>query len=194
MRDRAGRGLRLVQGNLGRAVVKVSAVEARHQRIRAPAKVFESQDALLDAFKAGELVGDFVAVIRAQGPRANGMPELHKLTPTLAVLQDRGQQVALLTDGRMSGASGKVLAAIHVVPEMLCGGPIGKVRDGDWVVIDAQQGLMQVELEEAELASRANPAVDLSANRSGVGRELFGLMLTSVSPADEGACTLFCDG
>ncbi|HSR64812.1 MAG TPA: phosphogluconate dehydratase, partial [Xanthomonadaceae bacterium] len=135
--DREG-GLRRLQGNLGRAIVKVSAVAPQLRAIRAPARVFDSQDALLDAFRAGALAGDFVAVVRGQGPRANGMPELHKLTPTLAAMQDRGQRVALLTDGRMSGASGKVLAAIHVVPEAVDAGPISRLRDGDLVRIDAE--------------------------------------------------------
>jgi phosphogluconate dehydratase len=188
-----------VQGNLGRAVVKISAVAPEHRAIRAAAKVFESQDALLAAFKAGALDrregfdGDFVAVIRGQGPRANGMPELHKLTPTLAVLQDRGQRVALLTDGRMSGASGKVLAAIHVSPEAACAGAIAKLRDGDIVRIDAEAGTMQAEVPEAEWAARATVAPDLSGNASGVGRELFGSMRARVGDAESGACTLFVD-
>jgi len=130
-------GLRLVEGNLGRAVVKVSAVAAEHRIIRAPAVVFDDQNDLLKAYQAGELNKDFVAVVRFQGPKANGMPELHKLTPTLSVLQDQGYQVALVTDGRMSGASGKVNAAIHVTPECLEGGPLAKVRTGDWIVVDA---------------------------------------------------------
>ncbi len=187
-------GLRLLQGNLGRAIVKISAVAPEHRAIRAPAKVFDSQDALLQAFADKQLDGDFVAVIRAQGPRANGMPELHKLTPTLSLLQDRGQQVALLTDGRMSGASGKVLAAIHVVPEMLSGGAIGRLVDGDMIEIDAAAGVMRVELSDAELAQREAAPVDVQSNRSGVGRELFGLMRAQVGPADEGACSLFVDG
>jgi phosphogluconate dehydratase len=196
--DREG-GLRRVQGNLGRAVVKISAVAPEHRAIRAAARVFESQDALLAAFKAGALDrregfdGDFVAVIRGQGPRANGMPELHKLTPTLAVLQDRGQRVALLTDGRMSGASGKVLAAIHVSPEAACAGAIAKLRDGDIVRIDAEAGTMQAEVPEAEWAARATVAPDLSGNAFGVGRELFGSMRARVGDAESGACTLFVD-
>jgi phosphogluconate dehydratase len=196
--DREG-GLRRVQGNLGRAVVKISAVAPEHRAIRAAAIVFESQDALLAAFKAGALDrregfdGDFVAVIRGQGPRANGMPELHKLTPTLAVLQDRGQRVALLTDGRMSGASGKVLAAIHVSPEAACAGAIAKLRDGDIVRIDAEAGTMQAEVPEAEWAARETAAPDLSGNAFGVGRELFGSMRARVGDAESGACTLFVD-
>ena len=188
--DREG-GLRCVKGNLGRAVVKISAVAPEHRAIAAPAKLFESQDALLAAFKAGELVGDFVAVVRGQGPRANGMPELHKLTPTLSVLQDRGQRVALLTDGRMSGASGKVLAAIHVTPEAACAGAIAKLRDGDPLRIDAEAGVLHVDVPEAEWSARAATLPDLSGNAHGVGRELFGLMRANVGPAEEGACSLF---
>jgi len=188
--DREG-GLRRVQGNLGRAVVKISAVAPEHRAIAAPAKVFDSQDALLVAFKAGELTGDFVAVIRGQGPRANGMPELHKLTPTLSVLQDRGQRVALLTDGRMSGASGKVLAAIHVSPEAVCDGPLAKLRDGDAIRIDAEAGLMRADVPQSEWNAREAASVDRSGNAHGVGRELFGLMRANVGSAEEGACSLF---
>ena len=188
--DREG-GLRCVKGNLGRAVVKISAVAPEHRAIAAPAKVFESQDALLVAFKAGELAGDFVAVIRGQGPRANGMPELHKLTPTLSLLQDRGQRVALLTDGRMSGASGKVLAAIHVTPEAACAGAIAKVRDGDPIRIDAEAGVLHIDVPDAEWAARAATLPDLSGNAHGTGRDLFGLMRANVGPAEEGACSLF---
>jgi phosphogluconate dehydratase len=191
--DREG-GLRLVEGRLGRAVVKVSAVKPEHRRIEAPARVFTSQDALLAAFKAGELSGDFVAVIVGQGPRANGMPELHKLTPTLGVLQDRGQRVALVTDGRMSGASGKVLAAIHVSPEAACGGALARVRDGDRVVVCADSGRLDVDVDEATWAARAPVTPDLAANRHGVGRELFGLMRAHVTSAEEGASALFVDG
>jgi len=186
-------GLLRVQGNLGRAIVKVSAVKAEHRRIEAPARVFDSQDALLAAFKAGVLTGDFVAVIRAQGPRANGMPELHKLTPTLGVLQDRGQRVALLTDGRMSGASGKVLAAIHVSPEAICGGAIAKLRDGDVIAIDTEAGTMDVHLDAETLKTREAATFDLVANRSGLGRELFGNLRGLVGTAEQGACALFTD-
>src|SRR5690606_24469805 len=133
-------GLKLLSGNLGRAVIKVSAVKPEHRVVEAPARVFHSQDGLLAAFKAGELVGDMVAVVRFSGPRAVGMPELHKLTPSLGVLQDRGFKVALLTDGRMSGASGKVPAAIHMSPEANDGGPISKIRDGDMIRLDANEG------------------------------------------------------
>lgn len=190
--DREG-GLRRLQGNLGRAVVKVSAVAPEFRRIEAPARVFDSQDALLAAFKADQLAGDFVAVVRWQGPRANGMPELHKLTPTLAALQDRGQRVALLTDGRMSGASGKVLAAIHVSPEAASGGALAKLRDGDRVRIDAEAGTMDALVAEAEWQARTPDRADLSGNRSGHGRELFAVMRTQVGPAEQGACALFVD-
>src|SRR5690606_30750771 len=138
-------GLRRLDGNLGRAIVKVSAVAPEHRWITAPARVFDSQEALVEAFSAGSLEGDFIAVVRGQGPRANGMPELHRLTPVLGVLQDRGQRVALLTDGRMSGASGKVLAAIHLTPEAAAGGALARLRDGDRVHIDAIAGILQAE-------------------------------------------------
>ncbi|GAP65588.1 phosphogluconate dehydratase [Mizugakiibacter sediminis] len=188
--DREG-GLRRLAGNLGRAIVKISAVKPEHRRIAAPARIFDSQDALLEAFEAGALAGDFVAVIRGQGPRANGMPELHKLTPTLGVLQDRGQRVALLTDGRMSGASGKVLAAIHVVPEAADGGPIARLREGDLVLIDAEAGTMEAKVDAAAWKARAPEAGPLAGNRAGTGRELFGLMRANAGNAEQGACSLF---
>ncbi len=187
-------GLRCLTGNLGRAIVKVSAVKHEHRRIEAPVKVFDSQEGLLGAFKAGELTGDFIAVVRGQGPRANGMPELHKLTPTLAVMQDRGQRVALLTDGRMSGASGKVLAAIHVVPEAACAGAIAKLRDGDVVLIDSDAGTLQVQVDAAQWAAREPQQPDLAGNRHGVGRELFGLMRAHANSAEEGGSALFAEG
>ena len=137
-------GLKVLSGNLGKAIIKTSAVKPERRFIEAPALVFDSQQALNDAFKAGALDRDFVAVVRFQGPKANGMPELHKLTTVLGVLQDRGQQVALVTDGRMSGASGKVPAAIHLTPEALEGGAIGKVRDGDLIRLDAENGTIEV--------------------------------------------------
>jgi phosphogluconate dehydratase len=179
-------GLKTLSGNLGRAVVKVSAVAAEHQRIDAPARVFASQKALQRAFDAGELVGDFVAVVRFQGPRANGMPELHKLTPVLGILQDRGQRVALLTDGRMSGASGKVLAAIHLSPEGVAGGLIARICDGDRIRIDTQAGTLDVDVPHAVLAARV-PAVPEPGSDSGYGRELFGGFRQLVGSADEGA-------
>ncbi|MCL6618695.1 MAG: phosphogluconate dehydratase [Thermomonas hydrothermalis] len=184
-------GLRRLQGNLGRAVVKVSAVAPALRRIEAPARIFDSQDAVLAAFKAGALDGDFVAVVRGQGPRANGMPELHKLMPTLAALQDRGQRVALLTDGRLSGASGKVLAALHLTPEAAAGGPLAKLRDGDLVVIDADAGVLEARVDEALWQARAPASLSLSGNQHGTGRELFALMRHHVGSAEDGACSLF---
>jgi phosphogluconate dehydratase len=190
--DKEG-GLRRLQGNLGRAIVKISAVDPEFRRIEAPARVFDSQDALLAAFKASELSGDFVAVIRGQGPRANGMPELHKLTPTMAAMQDRGQRVALLTDGRMSGASGKVLSAIHITPEAADAGPISRVRDGDLIVIDAEAGTMEARVSDVEWNARAPQCGDLAHNRTGFGRELFALMRAQVGTAEEGGSALFVD-
>ena len=183
-------GLRLLDGNLGRAVIKVSAVKPEHQVVEAPALIFHSQEEFSDAFRAGELDRDFVAVIRFQGPRANGMPELHKLTPTLGLLQDRGHKVALLTDGRMSGASGKVPAAIHVTPEAADAGPIARLRDGDIVRLDAPRGRLQVLLDHAELAAREPVTADLSANDHGLGRELFRMFRANAQPAELGAGVL----
>ncbi|WP_205289370.1 phosphogluconate dehydratase [Lysobacter sp. TY2-98] len=183
-------GLRRLQGNLGRAVVKVSAVAPEHRVIEAPVRIFEAQDALLDAFRAGLLEGDFIAVVRGQGPKANGMPELHKLTPTLSVLQDRGQKVALLTDGRMSGASGKVLAAIHLTPEAVAGGAIAKLQAGDVVRIDSDAGTIDALVDAAEWAARTSQMPNVSINRTGIGRELFALMRREVGSAEEGACCL----
>ncbi len=188
--DKEG-GLRRLHGNLGRAVVKVSAVAPERRGIEAPARIFESQDALLAAFKAGDLAGDFIAVVRGQGPRAIGMPELHKLTPTLAALQDRGQHVALLTDGRMSGASGKVLAAIHLYPEAFEDGPIAKLRDGDRIRIDSDAGSIDALVPEAEWNARTPQRPDVSTHHVGMGRELFGLMRNNVGNAENGACSLF---
>ena len=147
-------GLRVLDGNLGRAVVKVSAVKPEHWRIEAPARVFEDQAQLEAAFRAGRLDEDFVAVVRFQGPRANGMPELHKLVPLLAALQDRGRKVALVTDGRMSGASGKVLAAIHATPEALDGGPLARLVDGDVVRVDATRGTLEALVDAETFAAR----------------------------------------
>ncbi|MFE3458037.1 phosphogluconate dehydratase [Nocardiopsis aegyptia] len=176
-------GLRMLSGNLGRAVIKVSAVAPERHVVEAPAKVFGDQAELQAAFSAGELTGDFVAVVRFQGPQANGMPELHKLTPPLAVLQDRGQKVALVTDGRMSGASGKVPAAIHVSPEAKAGGPLALVRDGDPIRLDATTGTLEV---LADLSGR-EPAEATADSGSGTGRELFAAMRGSVGPAEKGA-------
>jgi phosphogluconate dehydratase len=183
-------GLKLLAGNLGRSVIKVSAVKPQHRMVEAPAIVFDSQEAFMQAFKAGELDRDFVAVVRYQGPRANGMPELHALTPALGSLQDAGRHVALVTDGRMSGASGKVPAAIHVSPEVLAGGPLGRVRTGDMIRLDAEKGALQALVPAAEWAARTtNDAVDLSANHVGMGRELFAMFRASVTEAEEGAAT-----
>ncbi|MDP5241398.1 phosphogluconate dehydratase [Uliginosibacterium sp. 31-16] len=179
-------GLRLLAGNLGRAVIKVSAVKPAQRVIRAPAIVFESQDALLAAAKAGELERDFIAVLRFQGPQAIGMPELHQLTPTLANLQDKGFRVALVTDGRMSGASGKIPAAIHVTPEALAGGPIARVQDGDMIELDAEAGILRVESRETNFDARS-PAVFNGSGQFGMGRELFGVLRKSVSGAEQGA-------
>jgi len=187
-------GLKLLSGNLGRAVIKVSAVKPERHVIEAPALVFHSQSELMDAFKAGRLERDFVAVVRFQGPRANGMPELHKLTPPLGALQDRGHRVALVTDGRMSGASGKVPAAIHVTPEAEGGGPIGKVRDGDMIRLDAVAGTLDALVPAAEWALRENAAADLSDNDFGMGRELFGAFRALAGPAETGAGVIRFEG
>ena len=180
-------GLRLVQGNLGRAMVKVSAVAPEHHKISAPARVFESQLAFIDAFKAGKFDEDMVAVVRYQGACANGMPELHKLTPYLGVLQNRGLMVALLTDGRMSGASGKILAAIQLTPEALDGGLIAKIQDGDLITIDAESGQLSVEATGESFESRIFAKPDLSMNHMGMGRELFGAFRQQASSPESGA-------
>jgi phosphogluconate dehydratase len=166
-------GLALVEGNLGRGVIKLSAVAEENHVVRAPAIVFDSQQELIDAFKRGELERDFIAVLRFQGPRANGMPELHQLTPTLSVLQDRGFDVALVTDGRMSGASGKVPAAIHISPECAMGGPLAKVRTGDMLLLNAVHGRLEAEVPADEWERREVATADLSGNQFGMGRELF---------------------
>ncbi|WP_296249886.1 phosphogluconate dehydratase [Pseudomonas sp. UBA4194] len=179
-------GLRVMEGNLGRGVMKVSAVALENQVVEAPCRVFQDQQELADAFKAGELEKDFVAVMRFQGPRSNGMPELHKMTPFLGVLQDRGFKVALVTDGRMSGASGKIPAAIHVSPEAASGGPLALVQDGDIIRVDGIEGTLQVRLDAQTLASRT-PAVGTLANGVGCGRELFAFMRQAFSSAEQGA-------
>ncbi|QTD54379.1 phosphogluconate dehydratase [Sulfidibacter corallicola] len=180
-------GLKVLHGNLGRAVIKTSAVREEHRTVQAPAMVFDSQDQLLDAFKSGKMERDLVAIVRFQGPKANGMPELHKLTPSLGVLQDKGFKVALVTDGRMSGASGKVPAAIHITPECLDGGPLGKVRDGDIIRLDATHGILEARVDETEWAAREVPSADLAAVHHGMGRELFAPMRTMVCGAEQGA-------
>ncbi|MBJ7535604.1 phosphogluconate dehydratase [Rhodomicrobium vannielii ATCC 17100] len=184
-------GIRVLDGNLGRAVMKTSALAPERLAIEGPARIFHSQEALQDAFKAGALTGDFVAVVRFQGPKANGMPELHKLLPPLGVLQDRGQRVALLTDGRMSGASGKVPSAIHVTPEAVAGGPIARIREGDIIRIDALSGTLAALVDEKEWAAREPATADLSASHEGVGRELFAPFRAAVGEADTGATVFF---
>nr|WP_296596192.1 phosphogluconate dehydratase [Phenylobacterium sp.] len=182
-------GIRVLTGGLGRAVIKTSAVKPQHRIVEAPAIVFEDQEELLAAHKRGELSRDFIAVVRFQGPQANGMPELHSLTPTLGVLLDKGFQVALVTDGRMSGASGKVPAAIHVTPEAAVGGPLAHVRDGDVIRLDAEAGTLEIKVDPAELMRR--PRAVCPPSGQGYGRELFGWMRRAAGPADTGACALF---
>ncbi|EKE4043582.1 phosphogluconate dehydratase [Pseudomonas aeruginosa] len=181
-------GLHLMEGNLGRGVMKVSAVAPEHQVVEAPVRIFHHQASLAAAFKAGELERDLVAVVRFQGPRANGMPELHKLTPFLGVLQDRGFKVALVTDGRMSGASGKVPAAIHVSPEAIAGGPLARLRDGDRVRVDGVNGELRVLVDDAEWQARSLEPAPQDGNL-GCGRELFAFMRNAMSSAEEGACS-----
>ncbi|MGC3965686.1 MAG: phosphogluconate dehydratase [Rhodocyclaceae bacterium] len=183
-------GLRLLQGNLGRAVIKISAVKPQHRLVRAPARVFDGQEQLIAAYKAGELNHDFVAVIRFQGPQANGMPELHQLTPTLANILDKGFMTALVTDGRMSGASGKVPAAIHVTPEAAAGGPLARVKDGDIVVVDAEAGQLYVEVPQPDFDARTAATFDVNAPQYGLGRDLFGNFRRTVGGAEEGASVL----
>jgi len=180
-------GLKLLSGNLGRSVIKVSAVKPEHRVIEAPARVFHGQEGLQAAFKAGELTGDMIAVVRFSGPKALGMPELHKLTPTLGLLQDRGFKVALLTDGRMSGASGKVPAAIHMTPEAVNGGPISKIRDGDMIRLDANAGTLTFLGDEKEFFARTPATEDLRSQHFGMGRELFANFRAMVGVADKGA-------
>jgi phosphogluconate dehydratase len=182
-------GLRLLNGPLGRAVMKTSAVKAEHLAIEAPAVVFEDQEELQAAYHRGELNKDFIAVVRFQGPKANGMPELHNLTPPLGVLLDKGFKVALVTDGRMSGASGKVPAAIHVTPEAADGGALAYVRNGDVIRLDATKGTLEIQVPPGKLMGRARVFAPRSA--PGYGRELFGLMRRAAGPADAGACSLF---
>jgi phosphogluconate dehydratase len=185
-------GLKLLQGNLGRSVIKVSAVPEDRHVIEAPARVFDSQEALHQAFQAGELARDVICVVRWQGPQANGMPELHKLTPPLSVLQGQGFKVALVTDGRMSGASGKVPAAIHVSPEAAAGGPLAKVRDGDVIRLDSLKGELRVLVSDADWAARTPaemPEALRASNSMGIGRELFTGMRRQALTAEEGAAS-----
>ena len=179
-------GLKQLQGNLGRGVIKISAVAPERHIIEAPARVFTDQEQVKAAFKAGEFTSDTIVVVRFQGPSANGMPELHSLTPILAVLQDRGLKVALVTDGRMSGASGKVPAAIHISPEAAKGGPLARVRDGDLIRLDAVNGV--IECKGKDFDAREAAVADLSGNQYGMGREMFALFRAAAGDATEGAC------
>ncbi|MEQ1547686.1 MAG: phosphogluconate dehydratase [Chakrabartia sp.] len=181
-------GMRLVQGNLGRATFKTSAVDKDRWTIEAPARIFHSQEDVLAAFKADELNRDVVVVVRFQGPRANGMPELHKLTPALGVLQDKGFKVALVTDGRMSGASGKIPAAIHCTPEALGGGPLSKIRDGDVIRLCGHDGHLNILVDQAEFDARASDIAPPFVE--GTGRELFALMRMGADGAEQGACAM----
>src|SRR5271168_2090020 len=183
-------GLRLLTGNLGRSVIKTSAMKNEHHVVEAPALVFNDQDEVIAAFKAGKLARDFVAVVRFQGPRANGMPELHQLTPSLASLQSKGHHVALVTDGRMSGASGSVPAAIHVSPETLSGGPLGKVRDGDMILLDCHKGVLEAKVPQHIWRERELPGLDHARNVHGCGRELFASLRRAAGDAETGAVSL----
>jgi phosphogluconate dehydratase len=184
-------GLKVMKGNLGTSVLKTSSLREGSFVIKAPAVVFEDQHELDNAFNAGELEKDFVAVVRFQGPKARGMPELHKLTPPLGVLQDKGFKVALVTDGRMSGASGKVPAAIHLCPEALDGGLISKIKTGDMILLDGESGELSLLVDESELAIRENAKFEVNGHHQGMGRELFGFMRRNLSSAETGACSLF---
>jgi phosphogluconate dehydratase len=184
-------GLKLMRGNLGRSVIKVSAVKSENRVVEAPARVFDDQDDVIKAFEAGELARDVVVVVRYQGPRANGMPELHKLTPALASLQSKGFKVALVTDGRMSGASGSVPAAIHVSPECLSGGPLAKVRDGDVVRLDSFTGTLAVQVADDVFAKRTVAAPSLARNDYGMGRDLFRVFRAQAATAEEGGGVCF---
>jgi phosphogluconate dehydratase len=189
-----GGGLHVMQGNLGRGVSKLSAVSEDHQCVEAPAIVFDDQEDMLAAFKRGELEKDFVAVIRFQGPRANGMPELHKLTPPLGVLQDKGFKVALVTDGRMSGASGKVPSVIHLCPECEMGGPLAKVQNGDMISLNLQTGNINVMVDDVEFNARTPVPNSAKNHHYGMGREMFGRFRLNASTAETGASNLFiCD-
>jgi phosphogluconate dehydratase len=180
-------GLNLLTGNLGKAIIKTSAIDNRHQIITAPAKVFQTQQAMIDAFDKQQLNCDFVAVVIFQGPKSNGMPELHQLTPILGVLQDQGFKVALVTDGRMSGASGKVPAAIHLTPEASQNGPIGRINDGDIIHLDCKAGVLQVKVAQAEFSQRSNQKKENSNDQQGMARELFNIFRKNVNPAEYGA-------
>jgi phosphogluconate dehydratase len=184
-------GLKVLRGNLGRAVIKTSAVQPQHRVVEAPARVFNDQEDVIKAFKAGELSRDCVVVVRYQGPRANGMPELHQLTPTLTSLQSKGFKVALVTDGRMSGASGAIPAAIHVTPECLAGGPLEKVQDGDIIHLDSYTGVLEARVPDEVLRNREVTRPDLSRNDFGIGRELFATFRAAAGDAEAGAASLY---
>lgn len=187
-------GLRVLDGNIGRSVIKTSALRSDNRLIEAPAMVFHTQEALQEAFKAGKLDRDFIAVVRFQGAKSNGMPELHGLMPPLGALQDSGRKVAIVTDGRMSGASGKVPSAIHMTPEAAAGGMIAKIREGDILRLDAENGTLELLVSDETLAGRDLATADLSTNRFGMGRELFSSMRDNVSGAEEGACNFTLPG
>ena len=180
-------GLTVLSGPLGRGVIKTSAVKDKHHKVTAPAIVFNDQDAMLKAFKAGELNKDAVIIVRFQGPSANGMPELHKLTPSLGVLQDKGFKVALVTDGRMSGASGKVPAAIHIAPEAAQGGGLARVQDGDIVTLNAVTGELLIDVDPEAFAARPSAAFKPNQSRIGFGRDLFGAFRQGCASAETGA-------
>jgi phosphogluconate dehydratase len=182
-------GLRLLQGNLGRAMIKTSAMPESAWRVRAPARVFDDEAAVQQAYAAHQLQGDLVLVVRFQGPRANGMPELHKLMPLLSNLQQAGQRVALVTDGRLSGASGQVPAALHLTPEAALGGPLAHVQDGDWIELDAASGVLRLEPAGGDWSTRT-PAKMTDQLAAGYGLQLFAQQRRMVGPADQGATTL----
>ena len=186
-----GGGLHVMHGNLGRGVSKISAVAEKHQVVTAPAMVFDDQLDVVAAFKRGEMEKDVIVVLRFQGPKANGMPELHKLTPILGLLQDKGFHVALITDGRMSGASGKVPSAIHMWPECIDGGPLAKVRNGDIIVLNTQTGEVNVQVDKDEFEARIAEPNHATGHHFGMGRELFGAMRAQASTAETGATNLF---
>lgn len=186
-----GGGLHVMHGNLGRGVSKISAVAEQHQVVQAPAMVFDDQDDVVAAFKRGEMEKDVIVVLRFQGPKSNGMPELHKLTPPLGVLQDKGFKVALVTDGRMSGASGKVPSAIHMCPECEDGGPLAKVRDGDMIHLNTQTGEVNVQVDDAEFNARVADKNSATGHHYGMGREMFGTFRQGASSAETGASNLF---
>jgi phosphogluconate dehydratase len=179
-------GLKLLKGNLGRSVIKVSAVDPKHLHVKAPVRLFDTQEAVITAFKSGDLHRDVVVVVRAQGPRANGMPELHQLTPALASLQSKGFKVALVTDGRMSGASGNVPAAIHLSPEFVSGGPIGRLRDGDVIELDCRKGVLEALVPAEDWNQRQAQAPAAAAHTYGYGRELFYALRSQAASAELG--------